>query len=948
MKINFGEKGLVKLGIEAVGYLKHEGLKETVLHTLLVLKRAMGIYIPSNDVADYAAYESHYEEEQDYSGYQTDVKALAFFLPQFHAIPENDEWWGKGFTEWVNTEKAEPRFRIHYQPRRPHKNIGFYDLSKIETLKKQAELAKRHGIYGFCFYHYWFSGKRLLEKPVDMLLEHPEIEMPFCLCWANENWTRTWSGNQKDVMMAQEYSEADRKKFIDDMQKYISDSRYIRINGKPVIVVYNAGEIPERVETFHAWRRRAKEIGIGEILIWTCRTSNHTAEEMDILDVVDAEVEFPPHNLWGYEETWIRDLDLSGKSANIYNYQKLVDIICRNLKEKKAEKIPVYRTSMMGWDNACRRQAGWTTYYAYSPKSFYDWNAALVSDARNKFKEEERFIFVNAWNEWAEGTYLEPDEKYGYVNINTFSKAVFDLPYKERILLTSQVEIDELSSLKEDTQIAVQCHIYYMDTVESIIKSLKTIPYRFDCYVTTDSIEKKQKLEEIFVAEGIQKVQVDIYPNQGRDVAPFLLQMKTCYKKYKYICHIHSKKTSTSGYGDFWRDYLYKHLFGSERNIQAIFNLFEKDKTIGLIYPDTYPILMNQEEWGGNRPGCETLMKQLGIEAELSHEIRFPVGNMFWMRSEAVEKVLGYDWKMEEFPEEQGQVNLTLGHQIERIWKLAVEDAGYKVQLVYNDIQKPEKEKAHRLFLFAHFNKDKVIDDSDVAFVKQLSENGEVVFVTNSGTLEENEKIKIKDFIVQLFERENNGYDFGAWKDAIINTGIEKIREYEEVVLVNNSCYSPVFPLTGIFEQMRSHTCDMWSMTEFPYISDGSFIGKNCIKRHLQSYFVVFRKSILETDSFMEYWENVEEYNVMEEVVANCESEMTDFFEKKGYKAEAYIEESGMAREYMGSYAIPFEFPYQMLLLGNPLMKKKAEWTIKCNEKNLVNEIRRKCNYAID
>jgi lipopolysaccharide biosynthesis protein len=200
--------------------------------------------------------------EKPYQKTEKDIKIITHYLPQYHTFKENEEWWGKGFTEWTNTRVCTPRFSGHYQPRIPHGDIGYYDLNNIETLRNQVKLAKKHGIYGFCFYYYWFSGKRLMEKPVDMLLEHPEIDIPFCLCWANENWTRAWDGQYSQVLISQKYSEKDDFNFISDMKKYIDDSRYIKIDGKPLIIVYNPGHIPNCEKSFKKWRERARELGI--------------------------------------------------------------------------------------------------------------------------------------------------------------------------------------------------------------------------------------------------------------------------------------------------------------------------------------------------------------------------------------------------------------------------------------------------------------------------------------------------------------------------------------------------------------------------------------------------------------------------------------------------------------------------------------------------------------
>ena len=204
------------------------------------------------------SYESFYEADEDFSTLKTDIKALAFYLPQFHTFPENDEWWGKGFTEWTNTRKAKPQYPSHYQPREPHKDIGYYDLSDWRTLDRQAKMIKKHGLYGLCIYHYWFSGKRLMEKPVDLLLEHPEIDLKFCLCWANENWTRTWDGMEKHVLISQKH-ENDDIDYIIDLKKYVMDPRYIRVNGEPLVLVYRPDSLPDAAKTFRRWRQWAMD-----------------------------------------------------------------------------------------------------------------------------------------------------------------------------------------------------------------------------------------------------------------------------------------------------------------------------------------------------------------------------------------------------------------------------------------------------------------------------------------------------------------------------------------------------------------------------------------------------------------------------------------------------------------------------------------------------------------
>ena len=377
-----------------------------------------------NDYTNYPAYVCEYQDDYDFSNYTTDIKTLAFYLPQYHTFKENDEWWGKGFTEWTNTKKSLPRFENHYQPRTPHKDIGYYSLDNIDTIKKQVQLAKKHGIYGFCFFYYWFSGKRLIEKPVDFLLEHTVVDFPFCLCWANENWTRTWDGSEHSVLIKQDYTKDDQINFIKDIKKYIIDNRYIKIDNKPVIMIYNPTQIPDFEKLIENWRKCAIDEGIGEIYIMSkCDLAN---TEYKYTKYVDAEFDFPPQGI-GHKETKITGLP----SEKIFNYKRIVDDIEHLYREHFPLKT-FYHTCTMGWDNSARRKDNYTVYYNYSLDSYYKWLRVIIEETRRRNNPDKRFIFVNAWNEWAEGTYLEPDEKYGYANINTLSKAIFDLPLENK------------------------------------------------------------------------------------------------------------------------------------------------------------------------------------------------------------------------------------------------------------------------------------------------------------------------------------------------------------------------------------------------------------------------------------------------------------------------------------------------------------------------------------
>jgi lipopolysaccharide biosynthesis protein len=193
------------------------------------------------------------------------VRAICFHLPQYHPIRENDEWWGKGFTEWANVTRTRPRFKDHYQPHLPA-DLGFYDLRLPEARQAQADLARQHGIHGFCYYHYWFNGRRLLERPFNEILASGQPRFPFCLCWANENWTRRWDGQERDILLEQNYGDEDDLNHIRWLANAFRDPRYIRIQGKPIFLVYRLSRLPNPARTVKIWRNEAGALGVGDIL----------------------------------------------------------------------------------------------------------------------------------------------------------------------------------------------------------------------------------------------------------------------------------------------------------------------------------------------------------------------------------------------------------------------------------------------------------------------------------------------------------------------------------------------------------------------------------------------------------------------------------------------------------------------------------------------------------
>jgi lipopolysaccharide biosynthesis protein len=335
------------------------------------------------------------------------LKPIAFYLPQYHPIPENDEWWGQGFTEWRNVAKAVPNVPGHHQPHVPA-DLGFYDLRLLEVQKKQIELAKTYGLYGFCYYYYWFNGRRILERPLDQLAAHPELDFPFCVCWANENWTRTWDGLEKHVLLPQNHGPEDDVAFFNSVLPLMKDPRYIRVDGKPLLMIYRVDLFPDARATAERWRKLAAEAGLPglhlvAVQFWGINDPRPFG--------FDAAVEFPPHQYIGPENR----PDHFPTITNPQFQGSLVDYVkvaTQSVKRPRPD-YRLYRGIVPSWDNTARRQDSPVTMINSSPHEYHAWLRQLADEVRRTQPPEHQLLFINAWNEWGEGCHLEPDLKHG-------------------------------------------------------------------------------------------------------------------------------------------------------------------------------------------------------------------------------------------------------------------------------------------------------------------------------------------------------------------------------------------------------------------------------------------------------------------------------------------------------------------------------------------------------
>ena len=365
-------------------------------------------------------------------GARRQAKLLAYYLPQFHAVEENDTWWGRGFTEWTAISRGMPRFAGHYQPRIP-RDLGHYDLADPATMRRQIAMARDAGVFGFVHYFYWFNGRRLLDRPTEAMISDPSMDFPFCLMWANENWTRRWDGSDQEVLISQDYREQDDDALLACFARHFADPRYIRLSGRPLLMVYRAGLIPHTPDTIARWREMFRDRH-GEDPIFVM------AQSFDNIDPVeygfDGAIEFPPHKLTKGLRTRNAEHRCFDPKARgqIYAYD---DVVAASLAEP-APAYPLIKTAMPSWDNDARREGMGMALIGSTPAKYQAWLTELVDRSAEQDFHGERIVCVNAWNEWAEGAYLEPDVYFGGAYLNATGRAVArlaDAGACERLLL---------------------------------------------------------------------------------------------------------------------------------------------------------------------------------------------------------------------------------------------------------------------------------------------------------------------------------------------------------------------------------------------------------------------------------------------------------------------------------------------------------------------------------
>lgn len=622
------------------------------------------------------------------------VRLIAFYLPQFHPTPENDEWWGPGFTEWSNVVRAKPQFAGHYQPHLPGE-LGFYDLRLVEIQKRQVELAKLYGIGGFCFYFYWFAGKRLLERPIKQFLVNKDLEFPFCLCWANENWSRRWDGRDDHLLISQRHSPSDDIAFITYLSKYIKDRRYIRINGRPLLIVYRPDILPSAAETAKRWRLWCSANGIGEIfLAYTQSFKSADPGEYGF----DAAIEFPPNNSNAPDITHQVE-PLNPKFRGVAYDWRVFPLRSRSYT---APKYQTFRAVCPSWDNEARRKGLGTVYVNSSPEGYEDWLLNACNETLTRARgSDEQLVFVNAWNEWAEGAHLEPDARYGYAYLaatrraiqaaeqrhqrqaafaartpNKDSRSEPDCPTGSggnRVPDLSRGPRNEGGSAGGNSEskpaLTVVLHAFYPEVLAEMLELLYQWEVTYRLCVTVPQ-KKRSIVSRIINAAALsncEKPQVLECANRGRDVLPLIKVIdRLVPAPNELILKLHTKKTVHRKDGDSWRKDLSQKLLDRD-NLPRVLQAFESDPNLGIVAAAGH-IVNLEHHWGDNKQNINALCDRMDLMYPRARGEYFPGGSMFFSRFWAIAPIAALKLSDNDFPPEAGQTDGTTAHAIERLF----------------------------------------------------------------------------------------------------------------------------------------------------------------------------------------------------------------------------------------------------------------------------------------
>lgn len=621
-----------------------------------------------------------YEKEKDahYLAGASDTKLIAFYLPQFHPFKENNEWWGKGFTEWSNVASASPRYVGHEQPKLPA-DLGFYDLRIEKNIKLQIDMAKKHGLHGFCFYYYWFSGRKLMETPLKALLKNKEWDFNFMICWANENWTRRWDGRNQDVLIAQEHRDTDALDFIKDVESILLDRRYIRVDGKPALMVYRAEDLKGTNDYVKQWRdyfKKHHNTDLHLIMVQSFSADDPASHDFD------KGLEFAPLTISSSLKKDIPRYDIADKILDVeftgamYDYRPIALSYY-----KRTPQFNAYRSVMPRWDNDARRKGNGGVFANADPDLYGHWLSNIIGQTNNTAQtNDQKLVFINAWNEWAEGAFLEPDTMYGHAYLNRTAEVL--AAHSENPANRDRFPLYGIKRTKEVT-LAIVVHLFYPEMWQDFQKHIKNLdPEAYDLFVT---IPKKAKHVERDILKFNKNAQIITMPNRGRDVLPFLhLARRLKELGYEKFLKIHSKKSAHRHDGNLWINDMLKRLI--PKNMRSAKELLDAldQKDTGIIGPYGHYISLDAY-YGSNKDKTLRILKSTIGDSKTKVVINklsengFFAGTMFWGRFDAIEAILDQFYQASDFEPEAGQIDGTFAHAAERALTLVPRALGKNI-----------------------------------------------------------------------------------------------------------------------------------------------------------------------------------------------------------------------------------------------------------------------------
>ena len=601
--------------------------------------------------------ESLYESNLDFYNYSTPIKIISIYYPEFLNISNylgNESKIDENMINLFN--KSYKEFQI-----KDNKNINYSNkTSNIQLIKNQINLAKSHGIYGFAFYYYWFSGKKIYNEAINIFLEKKEINIYFLIIWKNTNYELNFN-NKNEILINQEYNENDPINLIKDIKKYLISEKYIKINENPVFGIYNYSQIIQIKNFINNLRKAAIDNNIGDIYILG---NFDEIEDYYKIKLFNFSIEFPLINI---------------NLNKIYYYKinnNYFDLINNNSIFKN-NNYNIFKNKIFECDKDNLNNEAFENN-EYFKQKLYLLFKILIKWTNINYKENNKFIFINGWNNLINGKYLDPDKKYGYSSLNSLSKSLFNISFYRK-----NYNID---SLINRGIVVIQAHIFYNDLIFDIINKTNNIPVKFDLLISTTSIEIKENILKNYIKYSkSNKYEVILVQNMGRDILPLLIQLKNNFKRYKYLCHIHSKKSLTSPeIGNKWRNYLFNNLLGNKEIVKEILSDFENMDKLGFIFPETYYDIINQSLilTKKTKKYMQYILNKLFNNYKIGNKLIFPAGNMFWARINAIYQIFEYNFNLYYF-KEKDLTNDSIIHGIERIWLYLVKINGYYYKKIF-------------------------------------------------------------------------------------------------------------------------------------------------------------------------------------------------------------------------------------------------------------------------